>query len=180
MKSRSGFKKYLSQLTCKRFLLFGTFFIIFDLEIRLLTMKKFLLFSFLLSVSAFAFGQSDIYGKWHTVDDETGKVRSTVEIYKRDNKAFGKVIGVAPGEDQDGICDECDEDDPRYNKKVIGMEIIKDLEKDDDEWDDGTILDPENGKVYRCKMWIEDGKLVVRGYIGFSLIGRSQTWIRSK
>jgi len=60
------------------------------------------------------------------------------------------------------------------------MVILEGLEWDDDEWDDGTIMDPKNGKVYSCKLWIKDGDLQVRGYMGFSLIGRSQTWIRVK
>ena len=123
-----------------------------------------------------------VLGKWNTIDDETGRKKSVVEIYKEGNKLYGKIIELfrLPDEDPDPICDECDEDDPRYNKKLIGMVILEGLEWDDDEWDDGTILDPKNGKVYSCKLWLKDGKLQVRGYLGFSLIGRSQTWLRVK
>jgi uncharacterized protein (DUF2147 family) len=65
---------------------------------------------------------------------------------------------------------------------ILGMTIITDMKKDGDGWDNGQILDPENGKIYKCKMRLEDGgnKLVVRGYIGVSLLGRSQTWIRQQ
>lgn len=122
----------------------------------------------------------DVLGKWSTIDDETGRKKSIVEIYKDGDKLYGKIIELfrLPEEDPDPICDKCDEDDPRYNQKVNGMVILEGLEWDDDEWDDGTIMDPKNGKVYSCKLWLKDGKLQVRGYMGFSLIGRSQTWLR--
>ncbi len=134
----------------------------------------------MMQVNAQEFKAEDVLGKWNTIDDETGRKKSVVEIYMKGDKLHGKIIELfrLPDEDPDPVCDECDEDDPRYNKKVLGMEILEGLEWDDDEWDDGTILDPKNGKVYSCKLWIKDGKLQVRGYIGFSLIGRSQTWIR--
>ena len=129
-----------------------------------------------------SFAQDEVLGKWNTIDDETGRKKSIVEIYKNDNKLYGKVLQLfrLPDEDQNPKCDKCDEDDPRYNKLVLGMEVLKGLQWDDDEWDDGTILDPKNGKVYSCKLWLEDGDLQVRGYIGFSFIGRSQTWLRVK
>jgi uncharacterized protein (DUF2147 family) len=124
--------------------------------------------------------QSEI-GKWKTIDDETGKPKSLVEIFKKGDKIYGKILKLyrGPDEDPDPICDDCDEDDDRYNKKVIGMEIIRDMEKDGDEWEDGTILDPKNGKVYDCKLWVDEddpNKLQVRGYIAFFF--RTQTWIR--
>ena len=83
-----------------------------------------------------------------------------------------------PGEDPDPICDKCDEDDPRYNQKILGMTIITDMEfqEDDNEWEDGEIMDPKKGKVYDCKLWVEDGKLQVRGYVLF--FHRTQEWLR--
>jgi uncharacterized protein (DUF2147 family) len=116
----------------------------------------------------------DIFGKWKTIDDNTGKARSIVEITKKDGKAYGKILKLfrEPGEELDPICDECT--DYRKDKKVIGLTIITDMEKDGDEWDDGEILDPENGKIYDCKLWVEDGKLMVRGYVAFFF--RTQTW----
>jgi uncharacterized protein (DUF2147 family) len=60
-------------------------------------------------------------------------------------------------------------------KKVIGLEVIRNMVCDGSEWEDGDILDPENGKVYRCKLWVENGKLQVRGYIAF--LYRTQTWL---
>ena len=126
-----------------------------------------------------AFAQQDsIIGKWKTIDDESGKERSVVEIYKAGDKYFGKILQIIlePGEDTDPVCDECEEDDPRYQQKVIGMEIIRDMEYNvsDGKYENGDILDPENGSVYDCKLWIENGKLMVRGYLLFFY--RTQTW----
>ncbi len=125
-----------------------------------------------------ASGQTDILGSWVTIDDNTGKKRSVVEISERGGKAYGKIVRLfrEPHEEADPICDECDPGDDRHNKKVIGMEFIRGMVRDDDEWDDGTILDPENGKVYDCKLWVEDDKLMVRGYVAFFY--RTQTWVR--
>ena len=131
-------------------------------------------------VSGTALAQSELLGKWKTIDDETGKAKSVVELYMVGDKMHGKIIKLfrGPDEDPDPVCDKCDSDDPRYNKKVLGMEILTGLEKDDDkEWEDGEILDPKNGKVYDCDIELEEkGKLKVRGYIGVSLLGRTQYW----
>jgi uncharacterized protein (DUF2147 family) len=139
---------------------------------------KYLLIPSLMLITYFLPAQS-IVGKWKSVDDETGKERSVVEIYEREGKYFGKILSIftAEGEDPDPVCDECDESDPRYMTKVIGMEIIQDMEltKDGSTYEEGTILDPENGSVYDCKLWVEEGKLRVRGYIMF--LYRTQTWL---
>lgn len=137
---------------------------------------------FTLSLSVVSYGQDDvsIIGKWKTIDDETGNPKSIVEIFQKDDgKFYGKIIKLfrKEGEDPDPVCDKCDEEDARYNQKLIGMEIITELEKDDDfEYEDGEILDPKNGKVYDCKLWVEDGKLQVRGYVLF--FHRTQEWLR--
>ena len=125
-----------------------------------------------------AYGQEAVIGQWKTVDDETGEEKSVVEIFRKGDKVFGKIVKITNKEKQDVVCDQCDDDDPRKNQKILGMEIIKDMEKNGKEWDGGTILDPQNGKVYKCKLWIENNNLIVRGYIGFSWIGRSQTWLK--
>ena len=126
-----------------------------------------------LIISASAMAQS-ITGKWKTIDDETGKPKSIVEIYEKSGIIYGKIIKLfrEPNEDQDPVCDKCE--DERKGKKLIGMEIIRDMKKDDDEWEDGTILDPKKGTVYNCKLWLEGGDLKVRGYILF--LYRTQTW----
>jgi uncharacterized protein (DUF2147 family) len=119
-----------------------------------------------------------IVGKWTTIDDNTGKEKSIVEIVEKGGKMYGKVIKifVEPGEDPDPVCDECPEEDARFNKKIIGMEIIKDMKKSGSEYTDGNILDPEVGKIYRCKLWVEGDNLQVRGYWG--PFYRTQTWKR--
>lgn len=136
----------------------------------------------MMQVQAQEYKADDVLGKWNTIDDETGKKKSVVEIYKDGDKLYGKILELfrTPDQDPDPICDECDKDDPRYNQKIVGMVILEGLEWDDDEWDDGTIMDPKTGKVYSCKLWLKDRKLQVRGYMGFSLIGRSQTWVRAE
>jgi len=126
------------------------------------------------------FAQKDIVGVWKTIDDDGVTEKSYVEIWKDGDIYKGKIIDIFNKDDRDNLCTECDEDDPRYNKPVLGLQIIDKLKKvDENEWDDGEILDPNNGEVYDCKMYIDDkGNLIVRGYIGWSLIGRSQTWIK--
>ena len=138
------------------------------------------LFTFLLLFLPLAVSSQSITGKWITVDDETGEDKSIVEIYERDGRIFGKVLKIFPGEgvDTDPLCKECPEDDPRHNQKVIGMEIIKDMEKEGEEFTGGTILDPKIGKIYRCKLWTEGQVLNVRGYWGPFF--RTQTWKRAQ
>lgn len=117
-----------------------------------------------------------VAGKWKTIDDSNGEERSIVELYDRNGLVYGKVIKtfLKPSEDPDPVCDQCSPDDHRYNKKIIGMEILQKMKKSGNEYSDGDILDPENGRVYRCKIWIEDGDLKVRGYWG--PFYRTQTW----
>ena len=124
--------------------------------------------------------QGDIFGRWTTIDDATGEVKSVVDIYKKEGKAFGKIVKIfrEEGEDPDPVCTECS--GKRKGQKIIGMEIITGLEYDNknNEWEDGDILDPENGKEYDCKIWVEEGKLKVRGYWAFFY--RTQTWLKEQ
>jgi len=135
---------------------------------------------FLFTSSIFA-QHEDITGLWKTIDDEIpGRVKSVVKIYIKDGKLYGDVVKLfrLPDEDQDPVCDKCDDDDPRKDQKVLGMTIITEmvLDEDDNEWEDGEILDPKKGKTYDCKLWVEDEKLQVRGYIAFFY--RTQEWLR--
>lgn len=133
----------------------------------------------LLSLIVLPLNAQSVIGKWKTIDDETGKQKSIVEIYEVDGKIHGKIIQLfrGPNEDQDPSCTKCEGD--RANKKIIGLEIIRGLKKDDDVYEDGTILDPKDGKVYDCKLWIDEdspNQLNVRGYIMFFF--RTQTWVK--
>ena len=106
-------------------------------------MKKILVaLPLLLGLPLLVLGQQDVVGKWKTIDDETGEAKSVVEFYEKDGKLFGKIIKLyrRPGQDPDPICKECPKDDPRYRKKVIGMEIIRDLTKDGNEYVGGTVF----------------------------------------
>ena len=139
-------------------------------------MKLSVLIPLLLLSSISLKAQNEILGNWKTIDENTGKARAVVEISQRGDNYVGKIIKTfpEPGEEIDPICDKCPGEDK--DQKIIGLEIIKDMVYDDDEWDDGTILDAENGKTYDCKLWVEDDKLKVRGYIAFFY--RTQEWER--
>lgn len=121
-------------------------------------------------------------GLWKTIDDNTGKPRGLVRITEVSGEYRGKVERIFPksGEEPDPKCEKCD--GTRHNQPVIGMTILWGLTKQGDEYQGGEILDPENGKIYRAKMKLYgDGrKLGVRGFIGFSLLGRTQTWVREQ
>ena len=117
-------------------------------------------------------------GLWKTIDDKTGKPRAIVRIYVEDGKYFGKIEqSLMPGAES-RVCSKCS--DERKNQPIIGLLIIRNIKQDGNEYSGGDILDPESGSVYRCKMHLEQNgaRLIVRGYIGFSLLGRSQTWQR--
>ena len=119
--------------------------------------------------------QSGIEGRWKTFDEETGAMKSIVEISIKDGKLYGRIVQLSPESDVNKVCSECT--DHRKGAKILGMEIISGLTKDGNEWTgDRAILDPENGKLYDVKIWLEDGKLQVRGYIAF--LFRTQTWER--
>ncbi|NMM50468.1 DUF2147 domain-containing protein [Marinigracilibium pacificum] len=136
-------------------------------------MRNFLLLIILLG--GFQTISAQVIGKWKTIDDETGEPKSIVTIYEEGNKIYGKVVEILNEDRKNAKCEECETDDPRYMKPIQGMVIIKDLEKNGDgEYGDGTILDPENGSVYRCKIWREGKTLKVRGYLAF--LYRTQTW----
>ncbi|GAB4329714.1 MAG: DUF2147 domain-containing protein [Flammeovirgaceae bacterium] len=131
-----------------------------------------LLLSFLVSL---AFAQESPVGIWKTIDDETGEAKSHVEIYEQNGKLFGKIVKLLR-KPEDTVCEKCPGD--KKGKKLIGMVILENMVKNGNEWEDGTILKADNGKVYDCKLWVENGKLMVRGYIGF--IYKTQVWERVK
>ncbi|AZA48729.1 DUF2147 domain-containing protein [Chryseobacterium carnipullorum] len=135
-------------------------------------MKK-LLLTFVLSLfGVLSFAQ--IEGKWKTIDDETKQAKSIVEIYKKsDGKYYGKVsqLLIKPA---DPNCSSCKDD--RKGKPILGMEIIRGLKKEGDEFTGGTITDPKSGKTYKCTITKSGDKLNVRGYMGVSVFGRTQIW----
>ena len=120
-----------------------------------------------------------VIGKWNTIDEVTGKAMSVVEIFEYNNKIYGKVIDILNPKNRNNTCKDCPGDD--HNKPILGLIIIKGLSKDGTEYNDGKILDPKTGKLYKCYIELEStNKLKVRGYLGISLIGRTQYWERVK
>lgn len=133
-------------------------------------------------VSSAATAQPAPVGRWKTIDDHTGEARSIVAIYEQEGKLYGRIEEIllagpdAPRNDAGVIiCSVCEGE--RHNQPVEGMVILWDLEKDGDQWAGGRVLDPESGNVYRAKLWLDDHRLKLRGYLGISLLGRTQTWL---
>jgi len=121
-------------------------------------------------------------GLWRTIDDRTGKPRGLVRISEVNGQYQGKLEKTfpQPGEDPYPKCDKCS--GSRRDQPVIGMIILWGLTKQGEEYQGGEALDPENGKIYRAKMKLEDGgkTLHVRGFVGISLLGRTQVWEREE
>ena len=140
-------------------------------------MKKIIFIAFLFG--CFQMQSQTVLGKWKTIDDKTKEVKSVVEIFESNDKIYGKVIEIMDPVRRDRKCEKCEGTDK--NKPVLGMQVIRGLKKDGDEFNGGKIIDPETGNVYKCFIRLSGkDKLEVRGYMGFALIGRSQTWIRVK
>ena len=120
-------------------------------------------------------------GSWHTIDDKTGELKSQIQISESSGVLSGRIEKLLRKEaDQKAVCDKCTDD--RKDKPMLGLEIIRGAKKAEGKevWEGGNIVDPDNGTVYKLRLTpIEDGKkLEVRGFIGFALLGRTQTWTR--
>jgi uncharacterized protein (DUF2147 family) len=141
---------------------------------------KLILSSLLLLCVFSSLAQKSCVGKWITIDDETGKKKSIVQLYKSDSKLYGKITYLYPraGREENPKCTKCSGD--RKNKPLVGLQIVRGCSWNGSEWEGGTIVDPENGKVYDVKFWLDpnNGNLLnVRGYIG--IFFRTQQWIRT-
>ena len=118
-----------------------------------------------------------VTGLWKTVDEKSGKVVSEVELYDQGGKVYGKITRLVEPNNAQGkpkVCTKCpgaDKDQP-----IVGLVILKDLTVSGDRYKGGTIMDPDDGKVYRAEVWPEDGNLKVRGYLG--PFYRTQTWLK--
>ena len=142
-----------------------------------LIVKCFLFLLFTLTMqSAFAQKADDILGVWLS-----GSKKGHIQIYKTGDKYYGKLIWIKePNENGKPKLDKNNSDPKKRTLPLLGIVNLNNFVFDDDEWTDGTIYDPENGKTYSCTITLEDGKLHVRGYIGISLIGRTDVWERVK
>jgi len=140
-------------------------------------MKKITTLLLMFALATFTAHAQSIVGKWKTTDDKTGEDKSIIEIYEKDGKIYGKVIEILNPDRKNAKCTECKGADK--GKPINGITVIKGLSKDGDSWSDGKILDPNNGKLYKCTIKLNGkDKLDVRGYVGVSLLGRTQTWTR--
>ena len=116
-------------------------------------------------------------GKWKTLDEKSGKVVSEIEISEQGGKLVGQITGLTEPNDKAGkpkTCTACKGEDK--DKPIVGLVVVKDLTPDGGRYKNGTILDPEDGKVYKAELWFEDGKLKVRGYLG--PFYKTQTWVK--
>lgn len=124
--------------------------------------------------------QGDPAGTWHTISDVDGRPRGIVTLRVTDGVLTGTIAGtLVAGEPSGKRCDKCT--DERRGKPLVGMVILRGLRWDGTAWTGGDILDPDTGKVYRATIRLsEDGRaLTLRGYVGISLLGRSQRWVRA-
>ena len=138
-------------------------------------MKKVLLS--LACLLTFSLSAQNILGQWKTIDDETGEAKSIVEIYEEDGKVYGKIVEIFDKSRRDLPCKFCKGED--YNKPILGLVIIKDMEQTETNlYKSGTITNPEDGKVYTCRLKLDDdpNRLQVRGYVAFFY--RTQYWVR--
>ena len=141
----------------------------------------FLAWVFLAAASVHA-AETSPAGLWKTIDDRSGQAKGLIRINEIAGKFEGKIdkIFPKPGDDPAPRCEKCE--GSLHNQPVLGLTFLWGFTKQGDEYEGGEILDPESGKIYRAKMKLIDGgkKLEVRGFIGFSIFGRSQTWLREE
>ncbi|MDR3763002.1 MAG: DUF2147 domain-containing protein [Acidobacteriota bacterium] len=117
-------------------------------------------------------------GHWQVINNE-GKPWGKVDTYLVDGKLYGKVTELRPGRQPNDMCEKCSGE--LKNKPLMGLVIIRNFHPGGDDWVGGTVIDPENGKEYKGKLWsVGDGKLSMRGYIGISMLGRTENWVRLK
>ncbi len=133
----------------------------------------------ILFLTGYAFQAQTIFGKWKTINEETGKPNSIIEIYEDDGVVNGKVVRILKDSDKDLLCNNCAGD--LKDQPIEGLELMRGLEKSGKEYAGGVITDPKTGKEYKVKIWVDEtnpDRLKVRGYIAFFF--RTETWHRSK
>jgi uncharacterized protein (DUF2147 family) len=138
---------------------------------------------FIFNVKILCQNAEDITGYWLVLDKKTNEPKSQIEIFRNDDgKYYGRIVWLKkPLKNSQPLKDENNPKEELRKRTILGLQILSGLEFSDDEWEDGKIYDPESGSTYKCKAWFEDNdknKLYLRGYIGFSLIGRNVQWIR--
>lgn len=126
-------------------------------------------------LSASTYSQS-VIGQWVSLDDNNHE-ECIIQLYMKNNKLHGKVIELLQEEDRGKICSKCP--GKKKDQPLLGLEILSGFEEEDGLWTGGRILVPKTGKAYRCNISIdENGQLIIRGYVGISLLGKSTYWQR--
>mgnify|MGYP001392608875 FL=1 len=138
-------------------------------------MKKYLIISVLILTSLKGFSQNEIKGVWLNQDKD-----AEIQITEKNNKYYGKIIWLLNPKDEKGKTkkDSKNPDKTKQNQQLMGLEILKELKYSKKEWSKGTIYDPKSGKTYKLTAKIKEGKLHLRGYIGVSLVGKTNIWTR--
>jgi len=133
--------------------------------------------SMVIATPALASEADVVIGEWYTKDN-----KALVQIYKQGDMYSGKIVGLKEPKNEDGSAklETNNPDEAQRGQPIIGLNLVKGFTyKGSNKWANGTIYDPDNGKTYKCKMSLnDDGSLKVRGFIGVSLIGRTQVWTR--
>jgi uncharacterized protein (DUF2147 family) len=131
----------------------------------------------LFSQGVFAQNPDAIKGKWLT-----GEKEAQIEIFEEGNKYHGKIVWlIEPEENGVAKVDENNPDKSKRNRPIKGLKILRNFEYDNGKWAEGTIYDPQSGKTYSCNIKMKnDNTLEVRGFIGISLIGRTDVWTRAE
>lgn len=140
-------------------------------------MKFKILSLFLSTLAALSLQAQEVAGEWKLFNDDTGEVRSVVKVFEKNDTLYGRVVKIMDEKNRDDLCVKCKGDDK--NKRILGLVLLKDFVKDGTEYVDGTITNPDNGKVYNSKMWMDKDNpnlLNVRGYIG--IFYKTMTWER--
>ena len=138
------------------------------------------LLAIFLFISTFSEAQTltgdEVLGTWLT-----GSGKAKVFIYKNNAKYFGKIVWLKTPTYEDGTpkMDKKNPDVKLQSNPTLGLTMLKNFTFNKNVWEDGTIYDPENGKTYSCKINYRDGKLDVRGFVGISLLGRTDTWFKT-
>lgn len=140
-------------------------------------MKK-ILFTLLFIAVTVSINSQTIFGKWNSRSD-AGVVDSVLEVYEKNGKAYAKVVEILNPARKEALCVDCEGE--FKDKPILGLDILSGLEKDDDEWSGGKIIDPRNGNTYKCYIkLVKHNKLKLRGYIGLSLFGKTAYWERAE
>lgn len=136
------------------------------------------LLTLLTATAALAQHADDVLGKWLNSSGE-----GQIQIYKKGNQYFGKLSWIKQPNDEATGAPKTDKKNPDAalrSRPILGLEILKNFTFDEDTWEGGTIYDPKSGKTYSCKMTMDGARLKMRGYIGVSLLGRTEMWTRVK